>query len=166
MAKGVNRVIIIGNLGADPEGRVTAHQTAICNFTVATSESWKDKQTGQQQERVEWHKCTAFGKLAEICNEYLRKGSKVFLEGSLRTDAYEKDGEKRYATKIIVNEMQMLDSRNDSTGQAAPHQPGQTPAAQGSAAPSSRMNANGTMKSTTAPPMEPGFDNFDDDIPF
>ena len=111
MARGVNKVIIVGNLGADPEMRYTGNGTAICNLRIATSEQWTDKQSGERQERTEWHSITLFGKLGEIAGEYLKKGRQVYIEGSLRTDKYtDKDGVERYATKIIASEMQMLGS--------------------------------------------------------
>ena len=114
MARGINKVIIIGNLGADPEVRHTGGGTAICSFNLATSESWTDKQSGEKQERTEWHRIKAFGKLAEICGEYLKKGRQVYVEGSLRTDKYtDKQGVERYSTDIIASEMQMLGG-NDS----------------------------------------------------
>ncbi|MGH8042329.1 MAG: single-stranded DNA-binding protein [Rudaea sp.] len=108
MARGINKVILVGNLGADPESRYTPSGTAICSIRMATSESWKDKQTGEQQERTEWHRVEFFGRLAEIAAEYLKKGQQVYIEGKLRTDEYEKDGVKRWSTKIIADEMQML----------------------------------------------------------
>jgi single-strand DNA-binding protein len=109
MARGINKVILVGNLGADPEVKYTAGGTAIGTLSVATSESWKDKQTGEQQERTEWHRVKLFGRLAEIAGEYLRKGRQVYIEGSLRTDKYtDKDGVVRYTTDIIGSEMQML----------------------------------------------------------
>lgn len=108
MARGINKVILVGNLGADPETRYTPSGTAITTIRVATSESWKDKQTGEQQERTEWHRVKFFGRLAEIAGEYLKKGGQVYVEGKLRTDEYEKDGVKRYSTDIIADEMQML----------------------------------------------------------
>lgn len=109
MARGINKVIIVGNLGADPEVRHTGVGTAICTFNLATSESWTDKQSGEKQERTEWHRIKVFGKLAEICGEYLKKGRQVYIEGSLRTDKYtDKQGIERYSTDIIANEMQML----------------------------------------------------------
>ena len=123
-ARGVNKVIIVGNLGKDPESRAMPSGNAVSNFTVATSEKWKDKNTGQDQERTEWHRISAFGKLAEICNEYLRKGSKVYVEGALRTRKWQgQDGKDNYTTEIVIDEMQMLDSRGDSnynSGQSAP----------------------------------------------
>ncbi|MBL8245486.1 MAG: single-stranded DNA-binding protein, partial [Rhodanobacteraceae bacterium] len=109
MARGVNKVILVGNLGADPETRYTANGGAICTIKVATSESWKDKQTGEMQERTEWHRVKFFGRLAEIAGEYLKKGRQVYVEGSIRTDKYtDKEGIERYATDIIANEMQLL----------------------------------------------------------
>ena len=111
MARGVNKVILVGNLGADPETRYTPSGTAITSIRIATSESWKDKQTGEQQERTEWHRIKFFGRLAEIAGEYLKKGGQVYIEGKLRTEEYEKDGQKRYSTDIIADEMQMLGSR-------------------------------------------------------
>ena len=117
-SRGVNKVVLIGNLGFDPETKQTASGTAVCNFSVATGEAWKD-QSGQLQERTEWHRIVAWGKLAEICGKYLHKGSKVYIEGSLRTSTYEKNGEKRYSTDIVANEMQMLDSKRDDGFQPA-----------------------------------------------
>jgi single-strand DNA-binding protein len=111
MARGINKVILVGNLGADPETRYTPSGTAITSIRIATSESWKDKQTGEQQERTEWHRVDFFGRLAEIAGEYLKKGRQVYVEGKLRTDEYEKDGVKRYSTKIVADEMQMLGGR-------------------------------------------------------
>ncbi|EAT12454.1 single-stranded DNA-binding protein [Bermanella marisrubri] len=113
MARGsVNKVIIIGTLGRDPEMRYLPNGNAVCSISVATDEGYKDRNTGQQVDKTEWHRVEAFGRLAEIVGEYLKKGSKVYFEGKLRTDEYEKDGIKRYSTKIIANEMTMLDSRN------------------------------------------------------
>jgi len=117
--RGVNKAIVVGNLGADPETRYTQGGTAITEIRVATSESWKDKQTGEQQERTEWHRVTFFGKLAEIAGEYLKKGGQVYVEGKIQTDEYEKDGIKRYSTKIIADQMQMLGSK-DSGERRAP----------------------------------------------
>lgn len=117
-SRGVNKVILVGNLGNDPESRFLPSGGAVTNITVATSESWKDKQTGQPQERTEWHRVVFFNRLAEIVNEYLRKGSKVYLEGSLRTRKWQdkQSGQDRYTTEIVASEMQMLDSRG--TGQS------------------------------------------------
>ena len=109
MARGINKVILVGNLGADPETRYTANGGAITNIRLATSEAWRDKQTGENQERTEWHRVVLFGKLGEIAGEYLKKGRQVYIEGSLRTNKYtDKDGIERYTTDIVANEMQML----------------------------------------------------------
>ena len=117
MARGVNKVILVGNLGADPETRYTANGGAITSIRIATSESWTDKQTGQKQERTEWHRIKFFGKLAEIAGEYLKKGRQVYVEGSLRTDKYtDKEGVERFSTDIIANEMQMLGGPGDRGG--------------------------------------------------
>lgn len=127
--RGVNRVTIIGNLGNDPEIRNMPNGSAIANITVATSESWKDKQTGQPVEKTEWHKIAFFGKLAEIVGKYLKKGSKIYIEGSLKTRKWQdKSGQDRYTTEIVASEMQMLDSRsggqqnNQGGGQQQGHQ--------------------------------------------
>ncbi len=119
MARGVNKVIIVGNLGQDPESRSFPDGGSVCNVSVATSESWKDKQTGQQQERTEWHRIVFRNRLAEIAQQYLRKGSKVYIEGSLRTRKWtNQQGQDQYSTEIQANQMQMLDSRNE--GMSAP----------------------------------------------
>lgn len=115
MSKGINKVIIVGNLGNDPEVRYTPAGTAVANISVATSESWKDKQTGEQQERTEWHRIVGFNRLGEIMGEYLRKGSKVYVEGSIRTRKWQdKDGQDRYTTEIVASEMQMLDGKSEA----------------------------------------------------
>ncbi|HUL47120.1 MAG TPA: single-stranded DNA-binding protein [Steroidobacteraceae bacterium] len=117
MARGVNKVILIGNLGADPETRAMPSGTTVANLRVATSENWRDKQTGEQQERTEWHRVALFGRLAEVAGEYLRKGSKVYIEGSLRTRKWtDKQGNERYSTEIVANDMQMLDGRGGQAG--------------------------------------------------
>ena len=109
MSKGINKVILIGNLGSDPELRTTGGGTAVCSFSLATSESWTDKQSGEKQERTEWHRIKVFGKLAEICGEYLKKGRQIYVEGSIRTDKFtDKDGVEKYFTDIIASTMQML----------------------------------------------------------
>ena len=156
--RGVNKVILVGNLGNDPETKYTAGGSAITNISIATSETWKDKQTGQQQERTEWHRVVFFSRLAEIAGEYLRKGSKVYIEGSLRTNKWQdQQGNDRYNTDIVASEMQMLDSRNDNAGQVAPQQ---QPARQ-TQAPRPQQN------NQPAPPMPPqGMDDLSDDIPF
>jgi len=133
MARGINKVILVGNLGNDPESRYTQAGAAITNITVATSESWKDKNTGQAQERTEWHRVVFFNKLAEIAGQYLRKGSKVYIEGALRTRKWQdQQGQDRYTTEIVANEMQMLDSRGAGNPVGAP--PAQVTAQQGGSA--------------------------------
>jgi single-strand DNA-binding protein len=168
MARGVNKVILVGNLGADPETRYTANGGAICTIKVATSESWKDKQTGEMQERTEWHRVKFFGRLAEIAGEYLKKGRQVYVEGSIRTDKYtDKEGVERYATDIIANEMQLLGSggRDGEGGGGGGGGGG------GSRGPSERPQRSGPPSggggSRPAPRNEaPPPDDFEDDIPF
>ncbi len=112
MARGVNKVILIGNLGADPEVRYSPNGSAVANLRLATTDSWRDRQTGEQQERTEWHRVVFFGKLAEIAGEYLRKGSKVYLEGRLQTRKWQgQDGQDRYTTEIVASDMQLLGGR-------------------------------------------------------
>lgn len=157
MARGVNKVILVGNLGNDPETRYLPSGGAVTNITIATSESWKDKQSGQAQERTEWHRVVFFNRLAEIAGEYLRKGSKVYVEGSLRTRKWQdQGGQDRYTTEIVAAEMQMLDSRGGSGGDADVSAP--APRRQQSSA------NNPPPMNNEAPPAN--FDNFDDDIPF
>ncbi|MBR9910477.1 MAG: single-stranded DNA-binding protein [Gammaproteobacteria bacterium] len=180
MARGVNKVILIGNLGQDPEVKYMPSGNAVANVSVATSESWKDKQTGQPQERTEWHRVVFFGRLAEIAGEYLRKGSKVYIEGSLRTSKYQaQDGSDRYTTDIIASEMQMLDSRADAGMGGGGYQPqapaqnaqqpgGQQPPQQGQPNRAPRQAPPQAPAPAPAAPAQPpqGFDSFDDDIPF
>ncbi len=110
---GINKVILVGRLGKDPEVRYTPSGAAVANFTIATSEEWKDKDSGQKQERTEWHRIVAWRRLGEICGEYLRKGSQIYIEGKLQTKSWEdRDGNKRYTTEIIAQNMQMLGSAN------------------------------------------------------
>ena len=121
MARGINKVILVGNIGKDPEVRYTASGAAITNISVATSESWRDKTSGEQQERTEWHKVVFFNRLAEIAGEYLKKGSQVYVEGSLRTRKWQdQGGQDRYTTEIVANEMQMLGGRGGSEGMDRP----------------------------------------------
>jgi single-strand DNA-binding protein len=115
-SRGVNTVLILGNLGADPEQKSLPNGTAVTNFRIATSESWKDKTSGEQKEKTEWHSIATFGKLAEICGQYLHKGSKVYIEGSLRTREWEKEGQKHFSTEIVASEMQLLDSKPEGNG--------------------------------------------------
>jgi single-strand DNA-binding protein len=150
MARGVNKVTLIGNLGRDPETRYTPDGLAVSNITVATAESWKDRQTGQQQERTEWHRVVMYARLGEIASEYLRKGSKVYIEGKIRTNKWQdKSGNDRYTTEIIANEMQMLDSKGGSS--------------EGYSKPQQAQKTNQAPQQQSAPT---GADNFDDDIPF
>ena len=171
MARGVNKVILIGNVGGDPETRFMPSGGAVTNLTVATSESWKDKQTGQQQERTEWHRVVFFNRLAEIAGEYVRKGSKIYIEGSLRTRQWEQDGVKRYTTEIVASEMQMLDSRQGGAqaGDFAPQQNQNQQAAQGRPQPQQSYQQQATAPQQQQQPQQQpgGFDaDFDDDIPF
>ncbi len=136
MARGINKVILIGNLGRDPETRYTQGGSAVTNLRVATAESWKDKQTGEQQERTEWHSVVCFARLGEIAGEYLRKGSKIYIEGRLQTRKWQdKEGHDRYSTEIVANEMQMLDSRGGGGdgGGSADTDPTEAPVRQGGA---------------------------------
>ena len=119
MARGINKVILVGNLGADPETRAMPSGTTVANLRIATSESWRDKQSGEQQERTEWHRVVLFGRLGEIAAEYLKKGSQVYIEGSLRTRKWQdKQGQERYSTEIVGNDMQMLGGRGGGGGTA------------------------------------------------
>lgn len=152
MSRGINKVILVGNLGQDPEIRYTPGGLAIANATVATSDSWKDKQTGEQQERTEWHRVVFFSRLAEVVGEYLRKGSQVYIEGRLQTRKWQdQSGQDRYTTEIVANEMQMLGGRSQGAG-APPTDYNQ-----------SRPTPKPAAKRDTAPAAP---DDFDDDIPF
>jgi single-strand DNA-binding protein len=168
-SRGVNKVILIGNLGGDPEVRYMTNGEAWATVSVATSETWKDKNTGQPQERTEWHRVVFYRRLAEIVGEYLKKGSKVYIEGSLRYRQYEKDGVKQYATDIIADQMQMLDRLADS-GQA-PRQGSYAPPAN-RPAPAARPEQPDRYGPPSEPARQPepygrGLDDgFDDDIPF
>ena len=162
MARGINKVILVGNLGADPETRYTPGGTAITSIRIATSESWKDKQTGERQERTEWHRVKFFGRLAEIAGEYLKKGRQVYIEGSLRTDKYtDKDGIERYTTDVIANEMQMLGGPGEGgggRGEGGDYRPRQSQGRPASAP------SGGSRPSAPPPQDNGGFE--DDDIPF
>jgi single-strand DNA-binding protein len=159
MARGINKVILIGNLGRDPETKYTQSGSAVTNFSVATSDSWRDKASGEQTERTEWHNVVCFARLAEIAGEYLRKGSKVYIEGSLRTNSWEQDGQKRYKTEVMARELQMLDSRGgmgDGGGTGAPR--GAPTGFESNSPPPPAMADN-------APTLSDDTD-FEDDIPF
>ena len=161
MARGVNKVILVGNLGKDPETRYMPSGSAVTNLTLATSESWKDKQTGEQQERTEWHKIAMFGRLAEIAAEYLRKGSQVYIEGKLRTRKWQdKEGKDRYTTEIVADEMQMLGSKGGG-GASAGAGAGAGGAGAGAGAASAGGGGRAAVNDSGGPPGD-----FDDDIPF
>ncbi|WP_313950421.1 single-stranded DNA-binding protein [Accumulibacter sp.] len=156
----VNKVILVGNLGADPETRYLPNGDAVCNIRIATSESWKDKQTGDKKEATEWHRIVFFRRLAEIAGQYLKKGSSVYVEGSLKTRKWQdKDGNERYTTEIVGNEMKMLGGR-EGLG-SPPSDEGDY----GGSMPSAGGTAAGTGRSapTKKPPV---FEDMDDDIPF
>jgi len=145
-SRGVNKVILVGNVGNEPECRTMPNGNSVANISVATSESWKDKNTSEQQERTEWHRVVFFNRLAEIVEQYVKKGSKLYIEGRLQTRSWEQDGIKRYTTEIVANEMQMLDSRGSTNQEGFGDQ------------------ATATQTPQQAAPAN--FDNFDDDIPF
>jgi len=145
-SRGVNKVILVGPVGRDPETRYMPNGSAVTNLSLATSETWNDKNSGERQERTEWHKVVFYQRLAEIVAEYVKKGSKIYVEGSLRTRSWEQDGVKRYATEIIASEMQMLDNKNSQEGGNS---------GQSSQAPTGKQE----------PPMD-SFDDFDQSIPF
>ncbi|MFT4797099.1 MAG: single-strand DNA-binding protein [Candidatus Azotimanducaceae bacterium] len=171
MARGINKVILVGNLGNDPETRYLPDGNAVTNISIATSESWKDKNTGQQNERTEWHRVVFFRRLAEIAGEYLKKGSKVYVEGQLRTRQYDKEGQKHYSTEIVANEMQMLDSRGDNmSGGGGGGNYNQAPSnnqAPNNNRGSSNANSNSGSNANSAPAYDaPPPEDFDDDIPF
>lgn len=166
-SRGINKVILVGNLGADPETRYMPNGEAVTNIRIATSETWKDQQTGQQQERTEWHAVVFFRKLAEIAGQYLRKGSKVYVEGSLRTRKWQdKNGVERYTTEIVANDMQMLDSKGAGAA-------GEGMATTASPPPMMRTETGRQSpppSAASSPSMPPstygGGDDFDDDVPF
>ena len=157
MARGINKVILIGNLGQDPEVKFMPNGNAVTNVTIATSESWKDKNTGEQVDKTEWHRVVFFRRLAEIVGEYLKKGSKVYIEGKLQTRKWQdQSGADRYTTEIVASEMQMLDSRGGGGGDFKP------------SSNQASSNQSSGQSSNQAPATAPagGFDDFDDDIPF
>ena len=148
MGRGINKAVIVGHLGADPEIRYATNGNAVASVRVATNESWKDKQTGEQKDRTEWHKVAMFNRLAEIAAEYLRKGSQVYIEGKLRTRKWQgQDGQDRYTTEIIADEMQMLGGRGGAGGGGS-------------------YGGGGQQGGGGNAPPQPGPDDFDDDIPF
>lgn len=156
MARGVNKVILIGNCGGDPETRYMPNGNAVTNITLATTDAWKDKQTGQLQERTEWHRVVLFGKVAEVAGEYLRKGAQVYIEGRLQTREWEKDGIKRYTTEIVVDmggTMQLLGGRGDGGDRQQPRQQQSAPRQQQQRPAQNQQGTNGP-------------DDFDSDFPF
>lgn len=156
MARGVNKVILVGNLGRDPEVRYSPNGSAVANVTLATSESWKDKNSGEKQEKTEWHRVVFFGRLAEIAGEYLKKGSQVYVEGRLQTRKWQdKDGHDRYTTEIVANEMQMLGSRGGA-GAPSDNFNQDQPSAAENTGPAGAKKASNTATAG----------DFDDDIPF
>ncbi|MDE0659803.1 MAG: single-stranded DNA-binding protein [Gammaproteobacteria bacterium] len=166
----INKVILIGNLGADPEMRYTQDQNAVANFRIATSERWTDRATNERRERTEWHRIVCFRRLAEICGEYLHKGSKVYIEGQLQTRSWEgQDGQTRYTTEVVARDMQMLDSRGGGGGFGGPDEGGGYGDRGGQ---HDRGGYGGDQPRRSAPPAssqqppkdEP--DDFEDDIPF
>jgi single-strand DNA-binding protein len=166
MARGVNKVILIGNLGADPDTRYSAGGNPVCTLSLATTDSWTDKQTGQKQERTEWHRIKVFGKVAEICQEYLRKGRQIYIEGSLRTDKYTgKDGIERYTTDIIARNMQMLGGGGEGSGGGGGGGYSRAPAPQRAPGPAASQPAPGSAPQPAPSTADDGgFE--DDDIPF
>ena len=138
-SRGVNKAIIVGNVGDDPDIRTMPNGNQVVNLSIATSDEWKDKNTGEKKEKTEWHRCVFFNKIADIAAQYVNKGSKIYVEGRLQTRSYEQDGVKKYSTEIVVNDMQMLDSKN--------------------------TNSNNEVKEASNNDIAK-FDSFDDDIPF
>ena len=166
--RGVNKVILVGNLGQDPDIRALPSGTAVANVSLATNESWRDKQTGEQHERTEWHRCVFFGRLAEIAGEYLRKGSQIYVEGSLRTRKWQdSNGIERYSTEVIVNDLQMLGSPADRRSENRSEPAARTPSGTTSLGGDSRTQGappNRAAQGTGGAP--PAGVDFDDDIPF
>lgn len=167
MARGINKVILVGNLGQDPEVRYMPNGNAVVNFSVATSESWKDKTTGERQDRTEWHRIVMFNRLAEIVRDYVKKGSKVYVEGSLRTRKWQdQNGQDRYTTEIVGSELQMLDSRmgGDNMGYQQPQQQQAAPQAPyGGGFPDEPMQQQQAAPAAANAPTD---NSFDDEIPF
>jgi single-strand DNA-binding protein len=158
MARGVNKVILVGNLGRDPEVRYSPNGQAVANVTLATSESWKDKTSGEKQERTEWHRIVFFGRLAEIAGEYLKKGAQIYVEGRLQTRKWQdKDGHERYTTEIVANDMQMLGSRGGAGVPSGDNFNQDQPTAD-------NTSTAGAKKASTSSTAVAG--DFDDDIPF
>ena len=163
MARGINKVILVGNLGRDPETRYMPSGGAVTNVSIATSKSWRDRDSGEQKERTEWHRIVFFNRLAEIANEYLKRGSKVYVEGELRTREWEREGQKHYTTEIVASEMQMLDSRGgQGQGGYDQSQPDYAPSE-----PQQSQQKQTAPQQAAAPAAAPAQGmGFDDDIPF
>ena len=158
MARGINKVILVGNLGNDPDVRYTAGGAAIANVSIATTEGWKDRESGEMQEKTEWHKVVFFGKLAEIVAEYVKKGSQIYIEGRLQTRKWQdKEGNERYTTEIVANEMQMLGGRSSGGGGG----PGANPERE---RPAPSEGSSQPSRSSARPAADQNF--VDDDIPF
>ena len=166
MARGVNKVIIVGNCGQDPETRFMPSGGAVTNLSIATSESWKDKTSGEPQERTEWHRVVFFNRLAEIAGEYVKKGSKLYVEGALRTRKWQnKEGQDQYTTEIVASEMQMLDSRGGQDGgQGGGYQPPQQQQG-GYQQPAAQNKPQGGQHQAPQQQAPQDMDSFDDDIP-
>lgn len=165
MARGINKVILVGNLGQDPDAKYAPDGMAISTISLATSQSWKDRQTGEQKEKTEWHRVVFYKKLAEVVAQHLKKGSKVYLEGSLRTRKWQdKSGADRYTTEIVAKDMQMLDSRPDGAPQNPNVATSSTP--KGYSDPAAQNYAATTQGHTDYSSKAPDMDTFDDDIPF
>ena len=160
MARGINKVILIGNLGQDPETRYLPSGGAVTNVSLATTESWRDRESGEQRDRTEWHRVVFFRRLAEIAGEYLKKGSKVYIEGQLRTRQWEREGQKHYTTELVANEMQMLDSRGEG-GSSNYSSQGGGQSSYGGGNASGDASASNNSGFSEPPPAD-----FDDDIPF
>ncbi len=167
--RGLNKVMLIGRLGKDPEIRYAQSGTAVTNFTLATNEDWMDKASGEKKEKTEWHRIVAFGKLGEICGKYLTKGKQVYVEGRLQTRSWEQDGVTRYTTEIVADQMQMLDAKGAGEGGSGYRSGGQAGADQGSSYGQSYDNMDaGPGPEPSYPSSGPGggSDGMDDDIPF
>lgn len=164
MARGINKVILIGNLGRDPETRYTQSGSPVANLRIATSEGWRDRQTNEMQERTEWHSVVCFARLAEVAGEYLRKGSKVYIEGRLQTSSWEQDGQTRYKTEIVARDLQMLDSRGGGGGQDG-YRPARQDSYQSGGA---DAGGPGPLPSRRNEPtvVDGADDDLEDDIPF
>ena len=158
--KSVNKVILVGNLGRDPEIRFLTNGNAVANFSIATTESWKNKQTGQYENQTEWHNLTVFGKLGELCSQHLKKGAKIYVEGKIKTDKWQdkNTGQERFSTKVIVSEIEMLDAKNQFVNSTVEHHE--------RAVPAEVQDPRMIETASPAKASAPDFSAFDDDIPF